>query len=414
MPLLNVNFERIRQDLNELLEIGQAPDGGIYRVAFSDADMEARDWFERKITEFGMDAYRDGAVNVFGRIDGSDDRPAVLIGSHLDSVPGGGNLDGGLGVVTALECLRRFKEENLDTKYALEAVAFSDEEGRFGGPFGSLALSGSLTPEILNSSIDLHGIPLKVEMARHGLDINDALNARVNPANVHAFLELHIEQGPVLDSEDLNAGVVDGITGLFKWVIRLIGEADHAGTTPMKMRHDAFLGLAEFSGEITRIIEENGSDDSVATIGKIDLFPGSANVVPSQVEFSLDVRDIDGRVLDELAHSFRRALSAIARRRSLMFEFDIISEISPVDCNEKITKSICDIAGEMGIRWRTLHSGAVHDAQIMSRIAPVGMVFVPSKDGRSHSPAECTHWEDMEIGANLFLNSVIKAAGMDL
>lgn len=414
MATLQVNFERIKRDLNELLEIGQAPDGGIYRVAFSDADMEARSWFEKKIGEFGMHAYHDGAANVFGRIDGDDNRKSVLIGSHLDSVPGGGNLDGGLGVVVALECLRRVKEENLDARYGLEVVAFSDEEGRFGGPFGSLALSGSLTPEILNSAVDLHGIPLKAEMARHGLRVNDALHARRNPESVHAFMELHIEQGPVLDAEDLNAGVVEGITGLFKWVIRLIGEADHAGTTPMKMRHDAFSGLSEFSGEIPRILEENGSDDSVATIGKIDLFPGSANVVPSQVEFSLDVRDIDGGVLEELAQSFRKALSAIARRRSLMFEFDIISEIDPVSCNDKITESICRVAKSMDIRWRNLHSGAVHDAQIMSRIAPVGMVFVPSKDGRSHSPAEWTHWEDIEIGANLFLNSVLEITGLDI
>ncbi len=414
MQLLNVNFERIKRDLNELLGIGQAPDGGIYRVAFSDADMEARFWLERKIGEFGMHAYHDGAANVFGRRGEHEGRPAILIGSHLDSVPGGGNLDGGLGVVIALECLRRFKEENLDGKYDLEVVAFSDEEGRFGGPFGSLALSGSLTPEILNSSVDLHGIPLKAEMARHGLDVNDALHARRNPSSVHAFMELHIEQGPVLDAENMNVGVVGGITGLFKWVIRLIGEADHAGTTPMKMRHDAFSGLSEFSGEIPRILEEDGTDDSVATIGKIDLFPGSANVVPSQVEFSLDVRDIDGGVLKELAYSFRKTLSAIARRRSLMFEFDIISEIDPINCDKKITGNIRDIAKAMNIRWRDLHSGAVHDAQIMSRIAPVGMVFVPSKDGRSHSPAEWTHWEDIEIGANLFLNSVIKTAGIDL
>ncbi|KAA3637518.1 MAG: Zn-dependent hydrolase [Calditrichaeota bacterium] len=405
-----VNFERLKSDLEELRRIGLADDGGIYRQAFSESDILAREWLKAKLSEAGLIASSDGAANVFGRITKPDDSPCILIGSHLDSVPCGGNLDGGLGVLVALESLRCIKENNIETKHPIEMVAFSDEEGRFGGPLGSLALSGEITPEDLVNAVDLYGNYLKDEMALHGFDVNDILHARRNQGMIKAYLELHIEQGPVLDKEKLNVGIVEGITGLRKWNIRLIGNADHAGTTPMKMRTDAFSGLAEFAGEIPRIIEEHGSDESVATIGKVDLFPGMANTVPGQVEFSLDMRDIDNKILDELSDACRRALSAIARRRMLMFEFDIISEIDPVRCSKDIIDVIQDTAESMDIMYRNINSGAVHDAQIISRIAPVGMIFVPSKDGRSHSPAEWTYWEDMEIGANLYLQSLLKMA----
>jgi len=405
-----VNFDRIKRELSELREIGLGEDGGIYRQAFSNADMQARAWLKRKVKEAGLISSQDGAANVFARQSAEGDDPVILIGSHLDSVPCGGNLDGALGVLVALECLRRIEEEKIKTKYGVEVVAFSDEEGRFGGPLGSLALSGEITPEYLVGAVDLNGINLRDEMARHGLEISDILQARRNPENIVAFLELHIEQGPVLDREGFNIGVVEGITGLNKWNVRLKGNADHAGTTPMGMRSDAFMGLAEFAGEIPRIIEENGSDTSVATIGRVSLFPGTANTVPAQVEFSLDIRDVEKEILDDLADACRRALSAIVRRRSLMFEFDIISEIPPVDCDKKIVGIIRDEAEIMNIKHRPIHSGAVHDAQIISRIAPVGMIFVPSKDGRSHSPAEWTYWEDIEVGANLFLRTLLKLA----
>lgn len=407
---LFVNFERLKSDLEELRTIGLGDDGGIYRQAFSDFDIIARKWLTKKIEDAGLIPDQDGALNIFGRMSEETEEPVILIGSHLDSVPCGGNLDGGLGVLVALESLRRIKEENLKTKHPIEMVAFSDEEGRFGGPLGSLALSGDITPEDLVNSADLYGNLLKDEMAKHGYDINDILYARRNHEMIHSYLELHIEQGPVLDKEKLNAGIVEGITGLRKWNICLIGNADHAGTTPMKMCTDAFLGLAEFAGEIPRIIEEHGSDESVATIGKVHLFPGMANTVPGQVEFSLDMRDIDNKILDELSDACRRALSAIARRRMLMFEFDIISEINPVRCSKQIIDIIHKTAEDIGVKYRHINSGAVHDAQIISRIAPVGMIFVPSKDGRSHSPAEWTYWEDIEIGANLYLQSLLEMA----
>ncbi len=408
-PARGIDSERLREDVRALSEIGRADDLGIYRMAFTDAEMAARAWLERRLAEAGIAARRDGAGNVFGRI-GPESGPAVVLGSHLDTVPGGGPLDGALGVLAGVECLRRVRETGTEIDGALEVVAFSDEEGRFGGPFGSRAVAGLLTPERIHQATDLDGVRLADAMARHGLDAMDALSARRSPKDVHAYLELHIEQGPVLDRMGCPIGLVERITGLFRWTARLIGEPDHAGTTPMAMRRDAFSGLAEFAGEIARILEEHGGDDGVATIGKVDLRPGSANVVPGRVEFSLDARDTEAETLAALADAFRRALSAIARRRQLMFEFDVVSEVEPVSCDAEVLATLASAADGLGVSTHRMTSGAAHDAQIIARIAPVGMVFVPSVGGRSHSPAEWTHWEDVVTGASLLLEAALRLA----
>lgn len=410
---ITVNIDRLREDIQSLAEVGRREDHGIYRMAFTDQDMAGRDWLRRRIEAAGIEYHRDGAANVFGRVNANPSRPNVLVGSHLDTVPAAGHLDGALGVLAGLECIRRIREEEISTRFGVELVAFSDEEGRFGAPFGSSALCGELNPESLHTSVDLDGIYLHEAMERIGLDPVDALQARRNPETIHAYLELHIEQGPILDKLGCGIGLVTGFTGFFKWFVRLRGRADHAGTTPMHLRVDAFGGLSEFSSEVPRILEENGSVDSVATIGKIDLFPGTANTVPGEVEFSLDVRDPDVDRLAELALAFRKALSAIARRRGLMFEFDVLSELEPSVCDTGVFNSIRTTADRLGMGYHVMPSGAVHDAQVLSRFTRVGMIFVPSKDGRSHSPAEWTHWEDIENGANLVLQSLLTIAEVE-
>ena len=406
---LEINFERLKKDIEDLSEIGRNQDDfGINRMAFSDADMEARRWLQQRIQDAGLASSMDGAGNVFAMLDDKrPSAPSILLGSHTDTVPCAGHLDGSLGVLCALESLRRIKEENIQTHYPVEVVSFSDEEGRFGGLFGSQALCGEITPESIHNATDLNGVRRADEMKRQGLDPMEALQARRPPDSIHAYLELHIEQGPVLDSMMTPIGIVSEITGLFTWRVHLKGSADHAGTTPMDMRKDAFNGLAEFAGEIHRILEEHGSEHSVATIGKVSLSPGTTNTVPGDVEFSFDVRDVSQTILESLSDAFRRTLSAIARRRQLMFEFEIISEVSPVPCDKQIVVILSQIADKMDLQYHLMPSGAAHDAQIMAHITKVGMVFVPSRGGKSHSPAEWTHWEDIKTGANLFLNSTI-------
>jgi N-carbamoyl-L-amino-acid hydrolase len=243
---LRVNLERLQHDVEELAAIGRREDLGIYRMALSDGDMAARKWFDERIAEAGLELYVDGAANTHARLHWDGRRPSVMTGSHLDSVPGAGHLDGALGVVVGLECLRRIRELNLPLRRALEAVAFTDEEGRFGGMFGSQAISGVLTPEAIHNARDLDGVSLVSAMQARCFNAMEALRARRTPESIAAFVELHIEQGPVLDRAGVPVGVVEAIVGLFKWEVRLLGVPNHAGTTPMDMRADAFAGLAEF------------------------------------------------------------------------------------------------------------------------------------------------------------------------
>lgn len=409
--LLSIDFPRLQADIEALADIGRDPQTmGIFRPAFSPEYFEAQDFLCSRIEEAGLVSHIDEALNIHGRLDYDGKRPSVLCGSHIDSVPGGGHLDGALGVLAGLEALRRLKELGLRTKYPLEVIAFADEEGRFGGMFGSQAVSGQLTPGSIQSAKDLHGNRLVDVLESMGFNAEQALRAVRSPSSIRAYVELHIEQGPVLYSGKKHLGVVKGINGLFKWDVRLIGRADHAGTTPMTMRRDALQGMAEFAGELDRILEEDGSGSSVATIGRVDIHPGAANVVPAQVQFSLEARDLNPDVLSELGNGFRRALSAIARRRNLMFEYNVRSEIDPVRCDAGIQRVISDVAAELGEEPGVLPSGAAHDAQMMADLCPVGMIFVPSKDGRSHSSAEWTSWESIEKGANCLLNTLYRLA----
>lgn len=411
MKPLSIDFERLKRNVQTLATIGRGENHGLYRMAFSDADMAARAWLKARIEEAGLAVYQDGAANIHARLGWDGETPSVMTGSHIDTVPGAGHLDGALGVLAGLECLQSLKEQGVKLARPLEAVAFTDEEGRFGGMYGSMALTGVLTPDSILQARDLHGVSIVEAMAAQGLDAMDALSAQRNPKSIHAFVELHIEQGPVLDRQKLHIGVVDAISGLFKWQVRLIGEANHAGTTPMTMRRDAFQGLAEIGTELSRILEEHGSPRSVATIGRVQLFPGAANVVPGRAEFTLEVRDTDPLVLAELADALRRTLSAIARRRDLMFEFEVMSELTPAKCDTGIVDGIAALCREMGVNATHMHSGAAHDSQFLARVTRAGMIFVPSKEGRSHSPSEWTSWEDIGLGANVLLNTLYRLAG---
>jgi N-carbamoyl-L-amino-acid hydrolase len=407
---LKIDFQRLRSDIDELARIGRAEDHGIYRTAFSDADMAARDWLRKRIEQAGLAFYQDGAGNLHGRLNWDETIPSVMTGSHIDTVPGAGHLDGALGVLAGLEALRVLKENGVPLKRPLELVAFSDEEGRFGGMFGSQALGGNISPEWIHAARDLTNEGLVEAMAKQGLDATDALTAARSPATLRAFVEMHIEQGPVLDESGASIGVVEGICGLRRWEVCFSGIANHAGTTPMSMRVDAFQGLVEFSAEIKSILQAYGGALSVATIGRVELSPGAANVVPGEALFTLEFRDLDEAVLDNLSDAFQQSLSTIARRRGLMFRFEVLSRLEPVACSDHIQALIDTTARELGHDVHSMPSGAAHDTQQLARITRTGMIFVPSKGGRSHSAAEWTDWNDINAGANVLLNTLYKLA----
>jgi len=410
MERAEISIDRLRDDLWELSEIGREDDGGLYRMAFTDADMAGKDWLEKRMAACGLETSRDGACNVIGRYEGLDpEAPALLIGSHVDTVPCAGVLDGALGVLTGLECLRALKQAGVVPQRPIELVAFSDEEGRFGGMFGSQAFAGQITPDTIHNAADLGGVKLSEAMEKQGLDPWQALEARRDPRSLAAYLELHIEQGPVLTEEQVQIGVVEAITGLFKWSVTFSGEPNHAGTTPMPMRKDAFMGVADFAHELPRILDENGAGQSRATIGRVELVPGSPNTVPGEARFSIDVRDTDEEVMKELATTIPKTLRAIARRRGLKVSYETESWIHPVDCDAKFVDMVESAAKECEVSYRRMASGAAHDAQIMASICPVAMIFVPSI-GLSHSPQEWTDYHDIEAGAGVMLRAIERFA----
>ena len=406
---LSIDFQRLKENVIKLSNIGKVEGSGIYRMAFTEADQEARMWLLKKLEAIGFNASLDGALNVVGKWNPQhSDRPSIVVGSHIDTVPNAGALDGALGVLIGLECLETIKERNVEFNFPLELVAFSDEEGRFGGMFGSRSYAGLMTPGYLEEATDLDGIRLKDALSELSHDPYKALDAARPLNQLRYYLEVHIEQGPVLDEGHHTVGIVTDITGLFKWQITFIGSSNHAGTTPMHMRNDAFMGLADFAHEIPRIIDENGSEHSKMTIGKVQLLPGSPNTIPEQARFSLDVRDTSRETLLELQDASRKALSAIARRRKLKFEFEELSWIDPVACDKKLIDTFETVSKELKVNYLLMPSGAAHDAQMVANIAPVGMLFVPSKGGVSHSPHEWTDWQDIETGANVLLNTLLE------
>jgi N-carbamoyl-L-amino-acid hydrolase len=405
-----INIERLEQDILAISRFGlQEANRGVYRQGFSKADMEARKWLGRTFDELGMSHRMDGAGNVIGRY-GPDDVPAIAMGSHIDSVPAGGIFDGVLGVAAGLEVVRTMQENGIMPNFAVEVIGTAEEEGRFGGMLGAQAMTGHVTREWLETASDEHGYALKDAMKEAGLEALDALHAYRRPEELRAFLELHVEQGPVLDTEKLTIGIVEGISGVFKWNCRLIGKPDHAGTAPMNMRSDAFMGIADFAHEIQRIIDEEGTEKSRITIGHVALKPGFPHTVPGEADFTIVGRDLDEDVMRGLANACRRVLSSIARKHKLKFEYEEMSWLKPAYCDEGVVSLIEMKTKELGYSYKLMPSGAGHDVQFFCGHTRAGLIFVPSVNGVSHAPDEWTHWSDIERGTQLLFETVLELA----
>ncbi|RTE86759.1 MULTISPECIES: Zn-dependent hydrolase [Gammaproteobacteria] len=409
----NINLPRLKESLMELSRIGFNPDDkGIYRSGFTDADMEARRWLIDLAKNDGFSADMDGAGNVWLGYDTGkhEEDSAVVMGSHLDSVPAGGMFDGSLGVMAGLEVMRTVRDHELNLQHPLKVLGTAEEEGRFGGMFGVQAITGDLTPEWILSAHDADGVYLADEMKKQGLDPMGALDAAWQKDQMKAYLELHIEQGPVLDLEKIPLGVVEGISGVFKWIVKLKGKADHAGTAPMHMRSDAFMGLADFAHEIQRIIDEWGTDMSRITVGKVDLKPGYPHTVPGEVIFTIVGRDMSEDVMKALSEACERTLRAISRRHRLHFEYDEVSWLGPNYCAPSMIDLMEIKAKERGWEYKVMPSGAGHDVQFFTHITESGLIFIPSVGGVSHAPDEWSHWHHIEMGTNLLLDCAIERA----
>ena len=403
---LRIDLGRLRRDIEALAAIGRDPTGGISRPAWSPAHEEARAWLLGQLRAAGLAARVDPAGNVFGRL--GEGTPVVLTGSHIDTVPRGGPLDGALGVLAGLECLRTVAASGVRPARALEVAAFTDEEGRFYGFFGSRALTGSLDRILAERLTDPTGLALPEAMRRAGFDLARAPEARRDPREIAAYVELHIEQGPWLEAEDVPIGVVEGIVGIRRFRLTFVGQPDHAGTTPMDRRKDAFFTAAEYATKSRELVVRGGQGHAVTTIGVVDVRPGVPNIVPERAVLLQELRDPDPALLERLASRTLQAARRVARQRGLVLEVEHLMRAEPVRMSPRIQAAIEATAAGLGLPTRRMPSGAGHDAQVLAAVTDAGMIFVPSQGGRSHRPDEWTDWPALERGANVLLGTLLR------
>lgn len=402
---LTVNADRLNQSLEDLAAYGRDENGAPNRVAFSDGDLRARAFVIGMMEEAGLQTSVDAAGNIIGRRSGNNPalRP-IGFGSHIDMVPHGGNYDGCVGSMAAIEVARVLHERGIRTEHPMEVILFSNEEG---GVMGSRALAGALKPEALGV-VNSTGYSMGQGIQRLGGDTT-RLSEVIRPnGSMAAFLELHIEQGGILDREGLDIGVVEGIVGLRWWDVTITGMANHAGTTPMDLRKDALLAGARF---IQAVNEEalKMEGKHVATVGRIRAEPGAPNVIPGRVVLSLEIRDLSDATIDALYASIRARAEGIAADSGTRFDFTQLDTTGkPALTADWIQAVIRGAADGLGLSHRQMQSGAGHDAQDMALICPVGMIFIPSKGGISHSPEEYSSPEDIANGANVLLAALLR------
>ncbi|MEJ2350879.1 MAG: Zn-dependent hydrolase [Anaerolineales bacterium] len=406
---LRINPERLRADFDTLAQIGSTGDGGVHRPSLSDAHLAARAWFKEAIQAAGLEFSQDGAGNHSATLHCAPPGAKILLlGSHLDSVPNGGRFDGALGVVAALECLRTVKEAGLSLAANLEAIDFTDEEGTLVGLLGSAALAGKLTQEEFHNPRGGREA-LLTGLARAGLSEDGLLNAQRDPTRLAGYLELHIEQGPRLLKAGAAIGVVTTIVGIASYHLTFTGRADHAGTTPMADRLDASQGASAFTLAVRQIVLDE-FPDCVANVGSMSFSPGAFNIVPSQVDLSLEFRAPDSSHFKRLETSLIERAQMEAERFNLGLEIEFLGRHQPAPMSQTIQDAIRDAARGLGLESLPLASGAGHDAQSLADICPVGMLFIPSIEGASHSPREYSLWQDCINGANVLLQAALRLA----
>jgi N-carbamoyl-L-amino-acid hydrolase len=405
---IRINIDRLKHDLEELGRIGRDEHGGVNRPSFSPADLEARAWLRKNIEEAGLCYRQDGAGNQFGRLECAG--RTVMAGSHIDTVPNGGMFDGAVGVLAALEAARRIVEEKVALTKAVEVASFTDEEGNLVGDFlGSRAFMGLLDENEVRNGRTSFGRPFRDVLGRTGFTAEGILSAHRDRPDLEAYLELHIEQGPVLEDEGLPVGIVERIAGKHYRQCAFVGESGHAGTTPLELRHDAFLGLADFGLKATQLVATRHYG-SVLTVGKAALHPGSFSVIPGRADFTLEFRSADPEALAEIEKEVFALAEDIASTRGLMFASRVVDRTSPVEVAPRLVVLLEEECRVLGISSMRMTSGAGHDAQIIAGACDAGMIFIPSPDGLSHSPGETVCWDDLEKGANLLLRAILRLA----
>ncbi len=406
---LRINADRFLEDFKTLSTIGKFGNTGVNRPALSPAHLEARAWLSEKITSAGLEFHQDGAGNHSGFLRcGPDNAPSLLMGSHLDSVPTGGRFDGALGVLAALEVLRIVHENGLRLPFNLEAYDFTDEEGSLVSFLGSYAFAGLLNTNDLSNPRSSRE-DLMAGLARANLTPQSILSASRDPRTLAGYLELHIEQGPELEKNDVPVGVVTQISGIAFYRLNYLGRPGHAGSVATQERRDAALGASDFILSLRTLLLEH-FPECFANVGDAHFEPGAFNIVPQKVTLALEFRAATMERFEQLKTAVLRQAEQSAERYQLGLEVEFIGKRDPVATDARVKSAIQEAAEQLSLRTIPMISRAGHDAQAVAHLCPIGMIFVPSVGGISHSPDEETHWEDCLNGANVLLQSVLRLA----
>jgi len=401
---LRVNGERLNKCLTAFDSIGRTS-GGINRTAYSEADLAGRSFTLDLFRQAGLTPRIDAAGNMYGRVDGRDaSLPPILIGSHIDSVTNGGNFDGPVGTFGAIEVARTLRERNVRLRHAVDVVCFQNEEG---GTIGSKLAIGALSDAELND-VARSGKTIREGIALTGGDVSKLASAVKQRGDIACYIELHIEQGGLLEKAGLPIGVVEGIVGL-RWIeVTITGMSNHAGATPMDQRQDAMLAAARFTVAVNEAIRAEPGRQ-VATVGRATITPNTTNVIAGEVVLTVDLRDLDETKLVRYQAAFEQLGRQIGAATATSFTFRNIVDSQPALSDQRLTGYIDGSVRSLGLSSQRMPSGAGHDAQEIARIAPMGMIFIPSVGGISHSPREFSHAADITNGANVLLNAVIAA-----
>ncbi|MBY7144444.1 Zn-dependent hydrolase [Virgibacillus sp. NKC19-3] len=405
---MEINLQRMLNDLTTIVRYTRTPHNGCTRFSYSVEDRQARDYLLRQMKKLGLSIKVDGIGNIRAKCGKEIDQPSIMIGSHIDTVENGGKYDGLIGVLTALEIIRVLKEKKITLRRPIELIIFAEEEGsNFGVTMlGSKVLTGKYNGEDLKSIKNGSGNSVYDVAKDFGLTVDLIEQDIIREDEVDAMIELHIEQGAVLENQNKSIGIVQAIAGMKTFKITLEGDSNHAGTTPMDLRQDPLAAAATIIAHIKQVAKTTALPTTVATVGKISCQPNMSNVIPQKVEFFVDVRDVESKGVDLITKELMEKVNAVATEDKLQSEVELIGASDPIKLSSSIVHKIEETASTQGYNYIKMNSGAVHDAAMMTSVADVGMIFIPSMGGKSHSPDEYTKEEDIKWGGDLLLHVV--------
>ena len=408
-----IQRERLVKDFDAMAQL-TAPGEGINRLAFTDADWAGRQYIIDRMTDAGLSVEIDDFGNVIGyKIGKKPDLPAVMVGSHTDSVPNGGNYDGVVGVLSAIEVIRSMIDDGYEHDHTIAVVSFMCEEsGRFGNAtLGSKAMRGELTLQDLHHLVDKQGISLYE--ALKGRNLNpDGIETMAYKRPVKSFTEIHIEQGKVLEHEQKTIGIVTGIAAPERFYVTIRGNADHSGATPMNLRHDALCGASKIILGIEEIASMQEEPPVVGTVGVVEVTPGAMNVIPGAVKLGVDIRSISKVARNSVVTLVKEFIDITAEKRGLSYTIETIAQDHPVEMHPAMIREIEETVKSVGVEYMTMPSGAGHDAMHWAEAVPTGMIFIPCRDGISHNPAEFAEMDDIVTGAEV-LDKVIRKLSLE-